>query len=124
MILPLLLALTQVPDPSVADGTASALRGLAATVFVLGLLGTLAWMLRRGTLALPGRKTPGAIRVETAVSLGERRSLVVVAIEGRRLLLGLTPMQVTVVTELSAVPLATFEQSLDGALTAPAGATP
>ena len=33
--------------------------------------------------------------------LGERRSLMVVAIEGRRLLLGLTPMQVSLVTELT-----------------------
>ena len=88
---------------------------------MLGLLGTLAWMLRRGTLVLPGRRAPGAIRVETAVSLGERRSLVVVAVEGRRLLLGLTPMQVSVVTELSALPPATFEQSLDGALKPSAG---
>ena len=32
-----------------------------------------------------------AIAVETAVPLGERRSLVIVAVEGRRLLLGLTP---------------------------------
>jgi flagellar protein FliO/FliZ len=109
------------PDLSMADGTASALRGLAATVFVLGLLGTLAWMLRRGTLVLPGRRVPGAIRVETAVSLGDRRSLVVVAVEGRRLLLGLTPMHVSVVTELSALPPATFEQSLDGALKPSAG---
>ncbi len=30
------------PDLSVADGTAAAFRGIAATVFVLGLLGTLA----------------------------------------------------------------------------------
>jgi flagellar biosynthetic protein FliO len=117
----LILALVQTPDLGVADGTASALRGIAATVFVLGLLGTLAWMLRRGTLVLPGRRTPGAIRVETAVSLGERRSLVVVSVEGRRLLLGLTPMQVSVVTELAPSPPATFEQSLDGALTSPAG---
>ena len=112
----LMLALAQAPDLGMADGTASALRGLAATVFVLGLLGALAWMVRRGTLVLPGRRAPGAIRVETAVSLGERRSLVVVAVEGRRLLLGLTPTQVSVVTELAAAPLGTFEQSLDGAL--------
>jgi len=110
------------PDMSMADGTASALRGLAATVFVLGLLGTLAWMLRRGTLMLPGRRGPGAIRVETAVSLGERRSLVVVAIEGRRLLLGLTPTQVSVVMELTAAAPVTFEQSLDGALKPAEGA--
>ena len=116
----LLLALAQAPDLGGADGAASALRGIAATVFVLGLLGTLAWLLRRGTIVLPGRRQPGAIRVETAVSLGERRSLVVVAVEGRRLLLGLTPMQVSVVTELAALAPA-FEQSLDGALKTPAG---
>ena len=39
-----------------------------------------------------------------AVPLGERRSLMVVAIEGRRLLLGLTPMQVSLVTELTTPP--------------------
>jgi flagellar biosynthetic protein FliO len=116
----LLLALAQAPEIGGLDGTATALRGLAATVVVLGLLGALAWMLRRGTIALPGRRTPGAIHVETAVSLGERRSLVVVAVEGRRLLLGLTPMQVTVVTELAAQP-APFERSLAGALQPTAG---
>ena len=107
-------------DPSLADGTASAIRGLAATAFVLGLLGTLAWMLRRGTLKLPGRRAPGSIRIETAVALGERRSLVVVSVEGRRLLLGLTPTQVSVVTELAAVPPA-FADSLEIALTPPEG---
>ena len=42
-----------------------------------------------------------SVRVEATVPLGERRSLMVVAIEGRRLLLGLTPMQVSLVTELT-----------------------
>ena len=32
--------------------------------------------------------------------LGERRSLVIVSVEGRRLLLGLTPGQISMVTEL------------------------
>jgi flagellar protein FliO/FliZ len=109
-------------DPSLADGTASAIRGLAATAFVLGLLGALAWMLRRGTLKLPGRRTPDSIRVETAISLGERRSLVVVSVEGRRLLLGLTPAQVSVVTELAAVP-PVFAASLDNAVAPPAEAS-
>ena len=117
----ILLALAQTADAALASGTTAAIRGLAATAFVLGLLGTLAWMLRRGTLRIPGRRAAGPIRVETAVSLGERRSLVVVSVEGRRLLLGMTPMQVSVVTELSAVPPA-FADSLDTALTPPAGA--
>lgn len=115
------LALSQAADPALASGTASAIRGLAATVFVLGLLGALAWMLRRGTLKLPGRRAEGAICIETATSLGERRSLVVVAVEGRRLLLGVTPMQVSVVAELAAAPQPAFSQSLDVALHPTAG---
>jgi flagellar biogenesis protein FliO len=38
--------------------------------------------------------------VESAVSLGERRSLVIVTVEGRRLLLGVAPNSVSLVTEL------------------------
>jgi flagellar biogenesis protein FliO len=47
------------------------------------------------------------------VPLGERRSLVIVAVEGRRLLLGLTPGQISMVTELG--PARGFEQRLDAA---------
>jgi flagellar protein FliO/FliZ len=97
-----LLALSQAPDLAGADGTAAALRGLAATVFVLGLLLTLAWLLRKGAIQLPGRRAQQAVLVEATVPLGERRSLVVVSVEGRRLLLGLTPSQVSLVTELAA----------------------
>jgi flagellar protein FliO/FliZ len=74
-----------------------------AVLIVLGLVTVLAWLLRRGSLgALTGRGGP--IKVETAVTLGERRSLVIVSVEGRRLLLGLTPTTMSVVTELNALP--------------------
>jgi flagellar protein FliO/FliZ len=74
-----------------------------AVLIVLGLVAALAWLLRRGTLgALTGRG--GAITVETAVALGERRQLVIVAVEGRRLLLGLTPTTMQLVTELKNPP--------------------
>lgn len=76
------------------------MNGFLAVVIVLALVGTLAWLARRGAFAsLQPRHR--AIAVETAVPLGERRSLVVVAVEGRRLLLGLTPGQVSLVTELA-----------------------
>jgi flagellar biogenesis protein FliO len=42
------------------------------------------------------------VQVETALSLGDRRQLVIVSVEGRRLLLGVTQMHVALVTELSA----------------------
>jgi flagellar protein FliO/FliZ len=88
------------------------LGSLLAVSIVLALVGTLAWMLRRGLLKLPGRRRDQRVTVETAVSLGDRRSLVIVAVEGRRLLLGLTPAQVSLVTELDR-PGGAFGAALD-----------
>jgi flagellar protein FliO/FliZ len=92
--------------------TGLGLQSLLAVLVVLGLVAALAWLARRGAFgALRGGTH--AVRVETAVPLGERRSLVIVAVEGRRLLLGMTPTHISMVTEL----LPGFEQHLD----APAG---
>ncbi len=95
-------------------------QSFAAVLIVLALVGVLAWLARRGSLGALGRKGR-IIEIETAVPLGERRSLVIVAIEGRRLLLGLTPGSVSMVAELGRAPVAavtpetpsTFEQHLD-----------
>lgn len=81
-------------------------RSLLAIGVVFGLLGGLAWAARRGRLGFFTRQ-PSHVRVEATVPLGERRSLMVVAIEGRRLLLGLTPTQVSLVTELTTAPFET-----------------
>jgi hypothetical protein len=48
-------------------------RMFVALAVVLVLLGGLAWLLRRGVLA---RRQSGALGVETALALGDRRSLV------------------------------------------------
>ena len=77
------------------------MNGLLAVTIVLCLVGALAWLLRSGHLARFAPKN-AIVGVETAVSLGERRQLVIVAVEGRRLLLGVTSAQVTLVTELAA----------------------
>lgn len=74
------------------------MNSLLAIFIVLGLLAALAWLLRRGHLGLPARAS--TVGIETAVSLGERRQLVIVSVEGRRLLLGVTSAQVTLVAEL------------------------
>jgi flagellar biosynthetic protein FliO len=74
---------------------------LIAVTVVLALLGALAWLLRSGRFGRFSARA-SAVAVETAVSLGERRSLVIVAVEGRRLLLGVTGTQVSLVTELEA----------------------
>jgi flagellar protein FliO/FliZ len=72
-------------------------RTLGALVVVLALILAAAWLLRRGVLM---RRSGKGLAVESALSLGERRSLVVVTVEGRRLLLGLAPNSVALVTEL------------------------
>ena len=78
-----------------------------AVAAVLALLAGVLWLLKSGVLnRLAARSS--AVAVETAVSLGERRQLVIVAVEGRRLLLGVTAAQVTLVTELAAA------QSVEG----------
>lgn len=118
----LVVAVAQSPAWSNGE-VSSAVRGILATAAVLGLLGLLAWLVRKGTIRLGPARSGQAVTVETAVSLGERRSLVIVAVEGRRLLLGLTPVQVGLVTELQPPPAATssFGQSLSASLEAPQG---
>lgn len=101
------------------DGLGAA-RAFVALVAVFGLLVGFLWLLRRGQLGGLARRRPGAIAIETAVALGERRSLVVVAVEGRRLLLGVAPGQVTLVTELRGAP--DFPAALEGRLDARGGA--
>jgi flagellar protein FliO/FliZ len=83
---------------------------MAAGFFVvLALLAVLAWVLKRTAAS---RKAAGQMNVETALSLGERRSLVIVSVEGRRLLVGLAPNHVSLVTELGA---ASFDKALASA---------
>lgn len=92
------------PDPVPISGQA-----IAAVAVVLALLAAASWALRRGTLI---RRTKQAVTVETAVALGDRRSLVIVAVEGRRLLIGLTPGQISLVTELQPPFASALEASL------------
>jgi flagellar biogenesis protein FliO len=67
---------------------------------VLVLLMVFVWALRRGSLRLSRLAPRGAIAVETAMSLGDRRSLAIVGVEGRRMLVGLTPTTISFLTDL------------------------
>jgi flagellar protein FliO/FliZ len=95
--------------------TGLGVQSLLAVLLVLGLLGALAWLARRGVFR--SLNTRGPVAIETAVPLGDRRSLVIVKVEGRRLLLGLTPAQVSMVAELG--PARTFEQDVREATARP-----
>ena len=87
-------------------GALVTVRAIGSLVAVLGLLGLFVWALRRGSLKLTSLAPKGTIAIETAMSLGERRSIAVVGVEGRRLLIGLTPTSISLLTELTAKPSA------------------
>lgn len=106
------VALQQTEVPIGVDRPMVSLQALLTTAIVVVLVAAAAWVLRK-TTALRRAQLP--IVVETAVALGERRSLVVVSVEGRRLLLGLTPTSVGLVTELKSG--ADFSKTLDASLT-------
>jgi flagellar biosynthetic protein FliO len=105
------LLLAQSLTPVLADGP-GLWRSVLAVAVVFGLLAGCVWLVRRGGLDALGRRGPRAVHIETAVPLGDRRQLVVVSVEGRRLLLGLTAAQVTLITELAGAPQ-TFASTLD-----------
>lgn len=93
----------QAPVPTVgwSDGP-GVVRTILSLLVVLALLGGCLWLIRRGGWQGGLGKGPRPVQIETAVGLGDRRQLVIVSVEGRRLLLGVTPMHVALVTELSA----------------------
>ena len=95
-------------DPA-ALGTLG-LRSLLALAVVGALLAATVWGLKRVTDARRGRQL---LSVESALSLGDKRSLVIVAVEGRRLLVGVAPGGVSLVTELQQPFATTLAASLE-----------
>jgi flagellar biosynthetic protein FliO len=87
-------------------------QSMAVVAIVIAILAAVAYLLRR---ASPLRRSRQTMSVETVLSLGERRSLVIVAVEGRRLLLGMTPTNVGLVAELGAAFGASLDTSLGSA---------
>jgi flagellar protein FliO/FliZ len=80
------------------------LRAVASFAAVLAVLAVFVWALRRGSLRLSRFAPRGAVAVETAISLGERRSLAIITVEGRRMLIGLTPAAISLITDLGSAP--------------------
>ena len=77
-------------------------RSSVSLALVIGLLWVFVWAVRRGGLRRKNHLP--SIAIETATAIGERRSLVIVAVEGRRLLLGLTPGTISMLTDLGPAP--------------------
>ena len=80
------------------------LRTAISLAAVLGLLGLFVWALRRGSIRLSSLAPKGLIQIETATALGDRRQLAIVSVEGRRVLVGMTPTSISFITDLGAKP--------------------
>lgn len=80
------------------------LRTVLSLVAVLALLAGLVWMLRRGSIRLSALAPRGTISIETATAIGDRRQLAIVSVEGRRVLVGMTPTAISFITDLGARP--------------------
>ena len=104
-------ALADVTTASGPDLLPSFWRAGFALIVVVGVLVAALWLLRRNAPALRGKR---AMSIESALALGERRSLAIVSVEGRRLLVGLAPGQVSLVTELR--PAETFNDAVSRAM--------
>jgi flagellar protein FliO/FliZ len=107
----LVIAQTELVGAAAPDLLPDVWRMLGALAVVLALLAGAAWLLRRGVL---GRRATSGLNVESMLALGERRSLAIVTVEGRRLLVGLAPNNVSLVTELG--PAQSFDAAVAKAL--------
>jgi flagellar biogenesis protein FliO len=106
----LVLAWQGVPEAPAYDSGLGIVRAIVSLVVVLVVLGAFLWLLRRGTFSLGGRPLRRTMAVESAIALGDRRSLVIVNVEGRRLLLATSAANVSLITELAQ---GTFSETLE-----------
>lgn len=88
--------------------TSEVLMGLLA---ILGLIILLAWFAKR--LNLNGMSMGQAIKVQSMMSLGAKEKLVIVEVEGEKLLLGVTPHNITVLKTLDATDQTDHESVAD-----------
>jgi len=94
------------------DEVPAALRFFNNALFlaVIAVLGFVVWWLRRRFQ--PGTSRGSGARVIPVAMLGTRERIALVEFEGRRLLVGVTPQQITVLCELDRASFATAQSSV------------
>lgn len=106
------------------DGTSigsASLQMMAGLMAVLAVIAGLAWLVRR--LHPVANGSGSGLRVSHALSLGQKEKLLVVEIENHRLLIGVTPQQISLLQVLGdapppAKPDNSFAQQMQALLTA------
>lgn len=97
-----LLCLLLLPLPALADPLhqdVTTFRPWLVTCLAVLLLGTLAFLLtKRKALSL---RNGGKIQIQSVLSLGMKEKLILVQVEEQRLLLGVTPQQISVLANLT-----------------------
>ncbi|MBA57462.1 MAG: flagellar biosynthetic protein FliO [Pseudomonadales bacterium] len=88
-----------------SNGVGSMVVGLAA---VLGIIFLLAWISKRFNIGTPGGSSN--MRMISAMSVGQKEKIILVEVEGEKLLLGVTPHQISRLKE--------FGKARDPAITA------
>ena len=78
-------------------GTAALLRGALSLLLVLGLIALCAWLLRR--LAGSRLNRSGPLQLLAMLPLSQRERVALVEVDGRRLLLGVAPGQVSLLRD-------------------------
>jgi flagellar biosynthetic protein FliO len=85
----------QAPEPA-----ASGLRTFGSLVLVLGLAGVSLWALKKyGRGRIPGGGG-GKLKVQETLSLGDRRFVSILEVEGQRFLIALTPQGISLLSRL------------------------
>ncbi len=93
-------ALTTAGIPtSPVSGWVPVVKMLSAMLIVLGIMGLLTFLVKRYYPGAKGRKGSGAdIRVLGTVYVGAKRSIAVIGVGGRKLVVGMTPSSMTLLT--------------------------
>lgn len=80
----------------------ASLQMLLGLMAVLGLIIGLAWLARRLNMGMTG--SVANMRVMGALSVGAKEKILLVDVDNQRLLLGVTPQQITVLKEMGEAP--------------------
>jgi flagellar protein FliO/FliZ len=111
--------LSLLPLPVLADsvtpagGTAQLLRTALGLVLIIGMILALAWAARRVSGQRWAGRDTGPIRVVAQQALGVKERLLVVEVDGQRMLLGVTPGRISHLTGLGAAEIGEFDRHLE-----------